>query len=112
MLDQVIGNRTNIKVVKNKVAPPFKSACVDIMYGEGVSREGEIVDLASELNIIDKSGAWYAYKGEKIGQGKENVKNLLKENKALKVELENKIREHYGFKLIKEEGVKEENDAK
>ncbi len=110
--DSVIGNKTNIKVVKNKVAPPFKSACVDIMYGEGVSREGEIVDLASELNIIDKSGAWYAYKGEKIGQGKENVKNLLKENKALKVELENKIREHYGFKLIKEEGVKEENDAK
>ena len=110
--DSVIGNKTNIKVVKNKVAPPFKSACVDIMYGEGVSREGEIVDLASELNIIDKSGAWYAYKGEKIGQGKENVKNLLKENKALKVELENKTREHYGFKLIKEEGVKEENDAK
>ncbi len=101
--DSVIGNKTNIKVVKNKVAPPFKSACVDIMYGEGVSREGEIVDLASELNIIDKSGAWYAYKGEKIGQGKENVKNLLKENKALKVELENKIREHYGFKPISEE---------
>ncbi len=101
--DSVIGNKTNIKVVKNKVAPPFKSACVDIMYGEGVSREGEIVDLASELNIIDKSGAWYAYKGEKIGQGKENVKNLLKENKALKVELENKIREHYGFKPISED---------
>ena len=101
--DSVIGNKTNIKVVKNKVAPPFKSACVDIMYGEGVSREGEIVDLASELNIIDKSGAWYAYKGEKIGQGKENVKNLLKENKALKVELENKIREHYGFKPINED---------
>ncbi len=101
--DSVIGNKTNIKVVKNKVAPPFKSACVDIMYGEGVSREGEIVDLASELNIIDKSGAWYAYKGEKIGQGKENVKNLLKENKALKIELENKIREHYGFKTISEE---------
>ena len=106
--DSVIGNKTNIKVVKNKVAPPFKSACVDIMYGEGVSREGEIVELASELNIIDKSGAWYAYKGEKIGQGKENVKNLLKENKALKVELENKIREHYGFKLINEEAKKEE----
>ena len=98
--DSVIGNKTNIKVVKNKVAPPFKSACVDIMYGEGVSREGEIVDIASDLDIIDKSGAWYAYNGEKIGQGKENVKNLLKENKALKIELENKIREHYGFKLI------------
>ena len=95
--DQVIGNKTNIKVVKNKVAPPFKSACVDIMYGEGISREGEIVDIASELNIIDKSGAWYAYNGEKIGQGKENVKALLKSNKELKEELENKIREHYGF---------------
>jgi recombination protein RecA len=100
--DQVIGNKTNIKVVKNKVAPPFKTACVDIMYGEGISREGEIVDIASELNIIDKSGAWYAYNGEKIGQGKENVKNLLKNNKELKEELENKIREHYGFKSSSE----------
>ena len=97
--DQVIGNKTNIKVVKNKVAPPFKTASVDIMYGEGVSREGEIIDIASDLNIIDKSGAWYSYKGEKIGQGKENVKVLLKENQALKNELENKIREHYGFKI-------------
>ena len=97
--DQVIGNKTNIKVVKNKVAPPFKTACVDIMYGEGISREGEIVDIASDLNIIDKSGAWYSYNGEKIGQGKENVKNLLKNNKELKEELENKIKEHYGFKI-------------
>ncbi|MBO5095264.1 MAG: recombinase RecA [Bacilli bacterium] len=96
--DQVIGNKTNIKVVKNKVAPPFKSACVDIIYGEGISREGEIVDIASELGIVDKSGAWYSYNGEKIGQGKENVKALLKTNKELKEELENKIREHYGFK--------------
>ena len=96
--DQVIGNKTNIKVVKNKVAPPFKSACVDIMYGEGISREGEIVDIASELGIVDKSGAWYSYNGEKIGQGKENVKALLKTNIELKEELENKIREHYGFK--------------
>lgn len=95
--DQVIGNRTNIKVVKNKVAPPFKTATVDIMYGEGVSREGEIIDIASELNILDKSGAWYAYNGEKIGQGKENVKALLKENKALREELEQKVRAHYGF---------------
>ncbi|MBE6161289.1 MAG: recombinase RecA [Firmicutes bacterium] len=95
--DSIIGNKTNIKVVKNKVAPPFKTACVDIMYGEGISREGEIVDIASELNIIDKSGAWYSYNGEKIGQGKENVKALLRSNKELKEELENKIREHYGF---------------
>ncbi len=100
--DQVIGNRTNIKVVKNKVAPPFKTATVDIMYGEGVSREGEIVDIASDLNIVEKSGAWYAYNGEKIGQGKENVKAMLKENTALRDELEQKIRTHYGFVEEKE----------
>ncbi len=95
--DQILGNKTNIKVVKNKVAPPFKTASVDIMYGTGVSREGEIIDIASDLNILDKSGAWYAYNGEKIGQGKENVKLYLKENGALAQELEMKIREHYGF---------------
>ena len=95
--DQILGNKTNIKVVKNKVAPPFKTASVDIMYGTGVSREGEIIDIASDLNILDKSGAWYAYNGEKIGQGKENVKLYLKENKELSQELETKIREHYGF---------------
>ena len=95
--EEVIGNRTNIKVVKNKVAPPFRTATVDIMYGEGVSREGEIIDIASDLNILEKSGAWYSYQGEKIGQGKENVKNFLKENKKLYTELEQKVREHYGF---------------
>ena len=106
--DQVLGNKTTIKVVKNKVAPPFKTAVVDIMYGEGVSREGEIIDLASELNIVEKSGAWYAYKGEKIGQGKENVKNLLKENKELRTEIEQKVREHYGFIKCTEQNAKEE----
>ncbi len=95
--DGVIGNKTNVKVVKNKVAPPFKTACVDIMYGEGVSREGELIDIASEINIIEKSGAWYSYNGEKIGQGKENVKTFLKEKKELKEEIEKKVREHYGF---------------
>lgn len=95
--DAVIGNRTNIKVVKNKVAPPFKTACVDIMYGEGVSKEGEIVDLASEINILDKSGAWYSYNGEKVGQGKENVKQFLKDNPSICEELEYKIREHYNI---------------
>lgn len=95
--DKIVGNRTNIKVVKNKVAPPFKTASVDIMYGEGVSREGEIVDLATDIDLIDKSGAWFSYNGEKIGQGKENVKAMLKTNTALKDELEEKIREHYGF---------------
>lgn len=110
--DQVIGNRTNIKVVKNKVAPPFKTATVDIMYGEGVSREGEIVDIASELNIIEKSGAWYSYNGEKIGQGKENVKALLKENTKFKDELELKIREHYGFIKDNKKKVKEKDSEK
>lgn len=106
--DQVIGNRTNIKVVKNKVAPPFKTATVDIMYGEGVSREGEIIDIASDLNILDKSGAWYAYNGEKIGQGKENVKALLRENTALREELEQKVRAHYGFSKEESKGKKEQ----
>ena len=91
----IIGNKTTIKVVKNKMAPPFKNCVVDIMYGEGVSVEGEIVDLASEADIINKSGAWYAYNGEKIGQGKENVKELLKKNPKLKEELEAKVRNHY-----------------
>ncbi len=94
----ILGNRTVIKVVKNKVAPPFKTAEVEIMYGEGVSREGEIVDIASDINIIEKSGAWYSYNGEKIGQGKENVKALLKDNPKLKEELEQKIREHFEIK--------------
>ncbi len=93
----IIGNKTTIKVVKNKMAPPFKSCTVDIMYGEGVSHEGELVDLASEANIIEKSGAWYAYKGEKIGQGKENVKELLKQNKELAAEIEALVRSHYAI---------------
>lgn len=97
----IIGNKTNIKVVKNKMAPPFKSATVDIMYGEGVSVEGEIVDLASDAHIIEKSGAWYAYHGEKLGQGKENVKELLRTNKALKEELEEQVREHYDISVNK-----------
>lgn len=100
----VIGNKTSIKVVKNKMAPPFKNCSVDIMYGEGVSKEGEIVDLASDAKIIDKSGAWYSYNGEKLGQGKENVKELLKNNTALRDELLQKTREFYGIgKQSKEE---------
>ena len=91
----IIGNKTSIKVVKNKMAPPFKSCVVDIMYGEGVSYEGEIVDLASDANILEKSGSWYAYKGEKLGQGKENVKEVLKTNTKLKAELEKQVREYY-----------------
>ena len=107
----VVGNKTVVKVVKNKVAPPFKTAEVEIMYGEGVSREGEIVDIASNLNIIEKSGAWYSYNGEKIGQGKENVKALLKENKKLMADLESKVREHYEFKNLPAKS-KESKDTK
>ena len=99
--DSMIGNRTNIKVVKNKVAPPFKTATVDIMYGEGVSHEGELVDLAVDAGIVEKSGAWFAYKGEKLGQGKENVKILLKENKALSDEIETAIRDYYNININK-----------
>ena len=95
--DNIIGNRTNIKIVKNKVAPPFKTAVVDIMYGEGISREGEIIDLGSECGVIEKSGAWYAYNGEKIGQGKENAKLFLKDHPEIRDEMEQKIREFYGI---------------
>lgn len=99
--DSVSGNKTNIKVVKNKVAPPFKSATVDIMYGEGVSHQGELVDLASQIDVIDKSGAWFSYQGEKIGQGRENVKQYLKDNPKLAIEIENKVREANNIPLIK-----------
>ena len=100
--DNVIGNKTNIKVVKNKVAPPFKTAVVDIMYGEGVSRTGELVDLASSNGIIEKSGAWFSYKGEKIGQGRENVKQYLKDNPSLLEEIEDQVREAYDISIKKD----------
>ena len=88
----VLGNKTVIKVVKNKVAPPFKTAEVEIMYGEGISKIGEVIDLAASMGIVDKSGAWFSYKGEKIGQGKENVKLVLKNNKSLYDEISKKVR--------------------
>ena len=97
--DSVIGNKTTVKIVKNKVAPPFKTAVVEIMYGEGVSRVSEIIDLGVEAGIIDKSGAWYSYNGEKLGQGKETVKALLKENDKLRDELEQKVREHFNMAI-------------
>lgn len=100
MGDGVVGNKTTVKVVKNKVAPPFKNAVVDIMYGEGVSREGEVIDLAAEAGIVEKTGAWYSYHGEKLGQGKENVKLLLKDTPELKEELEQKVREYYDISLV------------
>ena len=105
----VIGNKTNIKVVKNKVAPPFKTAVVDIMYGEGISKEGELIDLASDANIMEKSGAWYSYNGEKVGQGKENVKLFLKNNDKICKEIEKKVRQHYG---ISKEEKKDNKEAK
>lgn len=91
--NEMVGNRTKIKVVKNKVAPPFRQAEVDIMYGEGISREGSIVDIATELDILQKSGAWYSYKGERLGQGRENVKQYLKEHPEVAEEIEKQIRE-------------------
>ncbi|MEK5642094.1 recombinase RecA [Paenibacillus cellulositrophicus] len=93
MGNDVVGNRTRIKVVKNKVAPPFKQAEIDIMYGEGISKEGSIIDIGTELDIVNKSGAWYSYEGERLGQGRENAKQFLKENQPISEAIENKIRE-------------------
>ncbi|HKB59707.1 MAG TPA: recombinase RecA [Gallionellaceae bacterium] len=98
--DEVIGNETRVKVVKNKVAPPFREAHFDILYGEGISREGEIVELGVQNKIVEKSGAWYAYNGEKIGQGKDNVREYLKENPAIAREIENKVRAALGVALL------------
>jgi recombination protein RecA len=94
---EVIGNRTRVKVVKNKVAPPFKEAEFDIMFGKGISREGDTLDLAADLDIIVKSGAWYAYEGNKIGQGRENAKQFLRDNPEVWKAVDKKVREHYGF---------------
>ena len=94
--DEVIGSETKVKVVKNKVAPPFRQADFDILYGEGISREGEVLDLGSELNIVEKSGAWYSYNGERIGQGKDNAREFLRANPAMAFEIENRIREAKG----------------
>ncbi|KUP24290.1 recombinase RecA [Paenibacillus sp. DMB5] len=93
MGNDVVGNRTKIKVVKNKVAPPFKQADVDIMYGEGISKEGSLVDIGTEMDIVNKSGAWYSYEGERLGQGRENAKQFLKEHPEIALLIENKIRE-------------------
>ena len=92
---EVVGNHTRIKVVKNKVAPPFREAEFDIMFGQGISREGDMLDLAADCNVVNKSGAWYAYNGEKIGQGRENAKQFLKEHPEIRDEIEKKVRAHY-----------------
>jgi recombination protein RecA len=98
--DDAIGNETKVKVVKNKVAPPFKTAEFDILFGEGISREGEVIDMGVTAKIVDKSGAWYAYQGEKIGQGRDNAREFLRENPALAREIENKVRESLGIRLL------------
>lgn len=101
---EVIGNRTRVKVVKNKIAPPFREAEFDIMFGKGISREGDILDLAADCGVIVKSGAWYAYNDAKIGQGRENAKQFLKDNLQVCEEVERKVREHYGLPVSQAEG--------
>ena len=114
---EIIGNHTRIKVVKNKVAPPFKEAEFDIMFGKGISKEADILDLAAQINVVNKSGAWYAYNGEKIGQGRENSKNYLKENPAICDEIEQKVRDFYHLDASAEESdagaedVREEQES-
>ena len=98
--DEAVGNETKVKVVKNKVAPPFKTAEFDILFGEGISRQGEIIDMGVNAKVIEKSGAWYAYNGEKIGQGRDNAREFLRENEALAFEIENKVRESLGIPLL------------
>ncbi|MGH8819833.1 MAG: recombinase RecA, partial [Rhodoferax sp.] len=98
--DEAIGNETRVKVVNNKVAPPFKTTEFDILFGEGISRHGEIIDMGVEARVIEKAGAWYAYNGEKIGQGRDNAREFLRENPALSAEIENKVRESLGIPLL------------
>jgi len=107
--DKVVGNRVKVKIVKNKLAPPFREAQFDIIYGEGISREGDLVDCGVEYGLIEKSGTWYSYKGERLGQGRDNVKNLLKQNKELAAELEKAIRQKVGLPL---EAMQEELQPK
>ena len=105
---EVIGNRTRVKVVKNKIAPPFKEAEFDIMFGEGISMTGDILDLAASCDVIVKSGAWYAYEGNKIGQGRENAKQYLKDNPEICKDVEKKVRAHFGL----DESLKGETEEK
>ena len=109
---EIIGNRTRIKVVKNKVAPPFKEAEFDIMFGKGISKEGDVLDLAAGLGIIVKSGAWYAYKDAKIGQGRENAKQYLRDNPEILEEVETQVREHYGLPTEKKQTESAESESK
>ncbi|OUP51237.1 recombinase RecA [Lachnoclostridium sp. An181] len=108
---EMVGNRTRIKVVKNKIAPPFKEAEFDIMFGKGISKEGDVLDLATNLNLVNKSGAWYAYEGTKIGQGRENAKTYLTEHPEVMEELEAKVREHYHLGEMPKESEEKEEDV-
>ena len=107
---EVIGNRTRVKVVKNKIAPPFKEAEFDIMFGEGISMVGDILDLAASCDVIVKSGAWYAYEGSKIGQGRENAKQYLRDNPEMCAEVAKRVRAHFGLEAAVEAGA-DESDA-
>ena len=109
--DEVIGSDTKVKVVKNKVAPPFKTAQFDILYGDGISHEGEVIDMAVELNLMQKSGAWYSYQGNKIGQGRDNAREYLKTNPEILSEIENKIRELKGVKVLRKSDTVPDSDA-
>jgi recombination protein RecA len=109
--DEVVGNETRVKVVKNKVAPPFKQVEFDILYGEGISREGEIIDLGVKENIVDKSGAWYSYNGDRIGQGKDNVRNFLKENPAIAEDIEKQLRDRLLISAVPEQKEAVEAEA-
>ncbi|MBR2569877.1 MAG: recombinase RecA [Paenibacillus sp.] len=109
--NDIVGNRTRIKVVKNKVAPPFKQADVDIMYGEGISKEGSLVDIGTELDIIQKSGAWYSYEGERLGQGRENAKQFLKEHTDISLTVENKIRESSNLSTVIGNNVSKDDET-
>jgi recombination protein RecA len=105
--DELVGNETRVKVVKNKVAPPFREALFDVLYGQGISREGEILDLAVEAKIVEKSGAWYSYAGERLGQGRDNAREFIRENANLAYEIENKVREHLGVACLPQQQVQE-----
>jgi len=109
--NEMVGNKTRLKVVKNKVAPPFKQAEVDIMYGEGISREGELLDIGTDLDLIQKSGSWYSYEGERLGQGRENAKQFLKENNHVYEEVKRIIRDHYQMEPKEEEKDENKSDS-
>lgn len=109
--NDIVGNKTRIKIVKNKVAPPFRVAEVDIMYGEGISKEGELIDIGSELDIVQKSGSWYSYNDERLGQGRENAKQYLKENPDVLADIQQQIRAHYGLDADTQEVEQEEFDV-